>query len=91
MALQTAVVKPKKWLCYVDDTFVICNGNMNGVHFPSTWIRWDPCSIQFTMEEESEGQLTFLDVLIKDDCRLITSVYQKTHTDRYIHYTITPG
>jgi hypothetical protein len=46
------------------------------------------------VEEKSEDKLPFLDVLVKEDNRLITSVYQKkTYTDRYIYtpLTITPG
>ena len=89
MALQTTMVKPKMWLRYVDDTFVIWNGNMDELSVFHQHLNSLRPSIQFTMEEESEGQLPFLDVLVKkDDCRLITSVYRKkTHTDRYIHYT----
>ena len=77
MAPHTAVLKPKKWLCYVDDSFVIWNGNMDelsGFHQHLNYLR---STNQCTMEE-SEGQLPFLDVLVKkDDCGLITTVYWK--------------
>ena len=88
MALQTAMVKPKMWLRYVDDTFVIWSGNMDELSVFHQHLNSLRPSIQ-SMEEESEGQLPFLDVLVKkDNCRLITSVYRKkTHTDHYIHYT----
>ena len=47
-------------------------------------------SIVFTMEEESEGRIPFLDVMVnrtKNKTRAQTSVYRKpTHTDRYINY-----
>ena len=45
----------------------------------------DPC-IQFTMEEESDGQLLFLDILLsREDGYISTSVHRKaTHTDQYL-------
>ena len=45
--------------------------------------------IQFTKEEEKDGQISFLDVLVKRENNLFkTSVYRKpTHTDRYTHFT----
>ena len=45
----------------------------------------EPC-IQFTLEVEKEGQLPFLDVLMKreSDGTVSTTVYRKqTHTDKY--------
>ena len=44
--------------------------------------------IQFTVEEEKDDQLPFLDVRVsKEGGRLLTSVYRKpTHTERYIPY-----
>ena len=44
--------------------------------------------IQFTVKEEKDDQLPFLDVLVtKEGGRLLTSVYRKpTHTERYIPY-----
>ena len=46
-------------------------------------------AIQFTIEEEADGKIPFLDVLVtRDGERLRTSVYHKpTHTDRYINYS----
>ena len=45
--------------------------------------------IQFTKEEEKDGQISFLDVLVKrENNSFKTSVYRKpTHTDRYTHFT----
>ena len=45
-------------------------------------------AIQFTIEEEADRKIPFLDVLVtRDGNRLKISVYQKpTHTDRYIKY-----
>ncbi|BHF80201.1 hypothetical protein SprV_0702332500 [Sparganum proliferum] len=69
--------KPKFWARYVDDTFVLIDRDqlltfkerLNAV-FPD---------IQFTMEEEENNQLAFLDVLVcRKDCGgLKTKVFRK--------------
>ena len=87
-AIGTAKHKPKLWLRYVDDTFVIWNHgrdklqeflkHLNGIH----------PKIQFTMETEEDDQLPFLDVLVKKhtDGTLGHTVYRKkTHTNRYLN------
>ena len=46
-------------------------------------------SIVFTVEQESDGKLPFLDALVtrKDDGTLEVGVYRKqTHTDRYLSF-----
>ena len=45
-------------------------------------------SIQFTMEEEQDQQIAFLDVLVKrEGNKLSTAVYRKkTHTERYLNF-----
>ncbi|BHF57366.1 hypothetical protein SprV_0100030700 [Sparganum proliferum] len=76
--------KPKFWARYVDDTFVVIERdqrkeNLNAV-FPD---------IQFTMEEEENNQLAFLDVLV---CRkacggLQTKVFRKaTNTMQVLNF-----
>ena len=88
LAISSAPLKPKCWLRYVDDTFVVWShgdeelgrflGHLNAVH----------PRIQFMMEHESSDQLAFLDVLVlkRADGRLGHKVYRKpTHTDRYLH------
>jgi hypothetical protein len=59
-AIESATLKPRCWFRYVDDTFVIWQHgpdklkdflhHLNSIHH----------YIQFTMETESEGHLTFL-------------------------------
>ncbi|BHF77868.1 hypothetical protein SprV_0602097800 [Sparganum proliferum] len=79
--------RPKFWARYVDDTFVVIERDqvltfkerLNGV-FPD---------IQFTMEEEENNQLAFLDVLV---CRkhyggLMTKVFRKaTNTTQILNF-----
>ena len=85
-ALATATLQPKTWLRYVDDTFVIWPHGQQALGEFHTHQNQD---IQFTMEEESEGELPFLDATVKrDGSTAITKVYRKpTHTDRYIHFS----
>ena len=46
-------------------------------------------NIKFTMEEESNGELAFLDTLLKrNNGEISVLVYRKpTHTDQYLHYS----
>ncbi|BHF59980.1 hypothetical protein SprV_0100294100 [Sparganum proliferum] len=78
---------PKFWARYVDDTFVLIDRNqlltfkeqLNAV-FPD---------IQFTMEEEENNQLAFLDVLVcfKDSGGLKTKVFRKgTNTMQVLNF-----
>ena len=87
-ALNTTTLKPSMWIRYVDDTFVIWpHGDAELERFHQYLNQQNP-SIKFTMDEERENQLPFLDVLVKrEDNHLRTSVYRKpTHTNRYINF-----
>jgi predicted GIY-YIG superfamily endonuclease len=75
------------WKRYVDDIFAIIRRrhlkklleNLNNFHK----------SIKFTIEEEEEGRLAFLDVMVyeKADGTLGHRVYRKTtHTNKYLNY-----
>ena len=79
-ALESFPSPPRFWKRYIDDTFTA---------FPNTIITpfldhlngIEP-SIKFTVEEERDGQLAFLDVLLRreDDGTISTSVHRKaTH------------
>ena len=88
-ALQEAGSKPRLWLRYVDDTFVIWSQGRDQLEDFLSFLNGRHGNIQFTMEEETDGSIPFLDVLVKKNKgRLSTSVYRKpTHTDRYLHFS----
>ncbi len=76
---------PKLWLRYVDDTFVIIKREEKENLYKT--INEIFADIQFTEEKEQNGQLAFLDVLIKrrNDSKLETTVFRKsTNTDRIL-------
>ncbi len=55
--------KPSFWVCYVGDTFAIIKSSRQAdfkTHLNSIFT-----DIQFTMEEEKDGTLPFLDVLVR--------------------------
>ena len=75
IALDTAMVKPRIWKRYIDDTLcIVRNGEMDKLLNHLNSVR---SSIQFTVEVEKDGSLPFVDI----------TVYRKaTHTDRYLHF-----
>ena len=83
MAIQEAELKSSLLLTYVDDTFVVWP---HGTDYLDEFLRHlnsKRSSIQFIMELENEGSITFLDVLVKrGDEGVTTQVYRKpTHTN----------
>ena len=89
-ALESAVIRPKMWLRYVDDTFVLWPHNEEELKIFHRYLNAQHSAIQFTCEEELEGRISFLDVhLERRDGGIATGVYKKksTHTDRYIQYS----
>ena len=72
----------------MDDTFVIWPHGQDELHHFHQHLNSQHPSIQFTMEEEKDHKIAFLDVLVtRNGDRLATSVYRKpTHTDRYIPF-----
>ncbi|BHF60704.1 hypothetical protein SprV_0100367000 [Sparganum proliferum] len=79
--------KPKFWMRYVDDTFVILHRYAKD-NFKRELDSVFP-QIQFTMEEETNGVLSFLDVQVsrQEDGTLQTGVFRKaTDTEKILHY-----
>ena len=86
-AISTALHPPKVWERFVDDVYSIVKHthlenffhHINNLHQ----------NIKFTMEEESNGELAFLDTLLKrNNGDISVLVYRKpTHTDQYLHYS----
>ena len=69
--------KPFTYLRYVDDTFVSFKSRSDALEFFDT-LNQLHSSLSFTMEDESNGQLPFLDVLIeRGDSSFLTSFYRK--------------
>ncbi|XP_033097623.1 uncharacterized protein LOC117101698 [Anneissia japonica] len=88
LALLSVTKQPKLWLRYVDGTFII--GQHSKVYLDGfiDHLNSQHKSIMFTMEEEHNRSLTFLDVLVTrpDAGTWSHAVYRKpTHTDRYLN------
>nr|VZI36625.1 unnamed protein product [Spirometra erinaceieuropaei] len=79
--------KPKVWARYVNDTFVIID--QDKINYYANVLNSIMPDLQFTMEEEVEDKLPFLDVFV---CRqsngdLAASVYRKpTNTQQILSY-----
>ena len=86
MAINTTPVPPKVWKRYVDDSFCIIKRNAVD-SFHNTLNSIDQ-HISFTIEEENNNQIAFLDALVtRKDNDPIIEVYRKpTHTDRYLDF-----
>ena len=86
-AISTALHPPKVWERFVDDVYSIVKRTQleNFFHHINNLLQ----NIKFTMEEESNGELAFLDTLLKrNNGEISVLVYRKpTHTDQYLHYS----
>ena len=86
-ALTTALHPPKIWERFADDVYSIlkCTHLKNFFHHINNLYQ----NIKFAMEEESNGELAFLDTLLKrNNGEISVMVYRKpTHTDQYLHYS----
>ena len=86
-AIEAATKKPSTWLRYVDDTFVAWSHELEELDAFLSHLNSRHPNIQFTMENEKDGALPFLDVLVtrKPNGKLGHRVHRKpTHTDRYL-------
>ena len=84
-SLQAFPHSVKAWKRYVDDTFVVLK--KEHVHALHQHLNCQFQGVSFTLEEEKEGALAFLDVEVKrcDIGSLKTKVFRKaTHTDKYL-------
>lgn len=87
--LNSSQLKPKCWLRYVDDVFVVWPHGRQTLDEFLEHANRQHRNIQFTMELEENNTLPFLDVLVeKRNGDIQFKVYRKpTHTDRYLHAT----
>ena len=79
--------KPYIYLCYVADTFVCFSSRNEALSFFQQLNDLHP-SLTFTMDEEKDNQLLFLDVLVERRLFVfITSIYRKpTFTGLYLSW-----
>ena len=71
------------WVRYMDDMFVLWPHGEDKLETFHYHLNSQHPSIQFTMEKESEGKISFLDVHIQKEEGKLSMVYRKnTHTDR---------
>ena len=86
LAVTTAPNPPCVWKRYVDDTFCILKTTVQETLSHLNSIR---PTIQFTVEEEQEGVLPFLDTQLqrRQEGTLDETIFRKkTHTDRYLQF-----
>ena len=86
-AITTALDPPKVWEQFVDDVYSVLK-RTHLKHF-FNYINNLHQNMKLTMEEESNGELAFLDTLLKQNNGDISvHVYRKpTHTDQNLHYS----
>ena len=75
------MLRPRKWLRYVDDTFVLWP---HGEDELDTFHNHHNAQHQ-SIQKESDGRIPFLDVLVeRKETKLSTRVYRKSTHDHYI-------
>lgn len=88
IALSSSQIQPKKWIRYVDDTFIIWNDTDAELEELLKHINSIKTSIKFKMEKEENNRLPFLDVCVeRENNEIRTYVYRKpTHTGKYLNF-----
>ena len=86
LADNQSTLPPKKLFRFVDDIFSIIKRHMLTNFY--NLLNYIDSHIKFTMEQELDGKLSFLDTLItRNSASLFINVHRKpTHTDRYLNY-----
>ena len=82
-AIRSSLHPIRFWRRCIDDT---CSLNKSSVEEVRKHLNSVSPAIQFTVEQETDDQLPFLDVLVMrdEDKKLKTAIHRKkTHTDRY--------
>ena len=86
-SMSTALHPPKVWEQFVDDVYSV----LKRTHLENFFQHINNLyqNIKFTMEEKSNGELVFLDNLLKRDNGEISVLEygNPTHTDQYLHYS----
>ena len=86
-AISTALHPQKVWEQFVDDVYSI----PKRTHLENVFYHINNLyqNIKFTMAEGSNGELAFLDTLLKqNNGKIFVLVYRKpTHTDQYLYYS----
>ena len=79
---------PRIWIRYIDDTFVVLK-KTEVVSFYKLINKIED-SIKFTVEQEVDNAIRFLNILIiRNNVQLTTKAYKKrTHTTRYLHFNL---
>ena len=84
-AITTVLHPPKVWQRFADDVYSI----LKGTHLENFFHHYNNLyqNIKFAMEKESNGELAFLDTLLKqNNGEVSVLVYRKpTHTDQNLH------
>ena len=87
LVLEMAPTRPRLRKRYVDGTFyILMKGSTEELLHQ---LNWDRPTTTFTVEQEEDGALPFLDTLLRrrEDGSLDVSVYRKPmHTDQYLHF-----
>ena len=81
--------KPKVWLRFIDDIFMIWEHGLESLNEFIEYLNNIHPTIKFTSEYSNE-KIAFLDTTVKidDDLTLYTTLYEKpTDTHLYLHYT----